>query len=89
MPGSDQPYYVRTEGNGVMLVFRAGVRIRLIASQDHTTGKWKVRLPWGVSVDPKIWRKLAPRAVWCFVKNQEQAHESMVDTRANCDDEVG
>lgn len=62
------PYYVRTEGDGVMVVFRSGVRIQLIAARDHETGMWKVRLPWGVSIDPKIWRTLARRALLCYVK---------------------
>ena len=47
--------------------FHSGVTVRLIAAQDHVTRSWKVRLPHGVTVDPKIWRTLARRAVWCLV----------------------
>ena len=77
MPDTEhKPYYVRTEGNSVMVVFRSGVRIRLIATQDQESGSWKVRLPHGVSIDPKIWRTLARRALWCFVRAREEETRS-------------
>ena len=61
-------YAIEHGPRGVTVAFRSGVRIRLIATMDQATGRWKVRLPWGVSVDPKIWPGLARRALWCFVK---------------------
>jgi hypothetical protein len=77
MPDTEQrPYYVRTEGDSVMVVFRSGVRIRLIATQDQESGSWKVRLPHGVSIDPKIWRTLARRALLRFVRYRENDSEN-------------
>lgn len=64
-------YTIEHGPRGVTVAFHTGVRIRLIATKDQYSGRWKVRLPWGVSIKPEVWRTLARRALWCFVKARE------------------
>ena len=77
---SQKPYRIDSGPNGVVIQFDAGVRIRLIGNQDPGTGRWKVRLPWGVSIDPKLWPTIAGRASWCYAHAQKEARNEEVDS---------
>ena len=66
-------YVIRPQGEEMLVEFDVGVRIRLIAVKDLATQRWKVRLPYGVTIAPHHWRRIAARACWLTAKAKEEA----------------
>lgn len=67
----EEPTY-RVRADGCWLDW-PHLSVRLIASQDVATRRWRIRAPAGVTVKPHVWRKVVGRALREYVrKNHPQ-----------------